>query len=59
MLTWIEDSRPEKLTLEVRVCVESDVEVEYTQILYLESENRFKVNSNVSTKSLFSIGTWC
>jgi len=33
-LTWMQDSRPRKLTLGVTLWVESDLEVENTQILH-------------------------
>ena len=35
-LTWMEDSRPEKLTLGGKFRIESDFQVEHTQILHLD-----------------------
>ena len=41
-LTWITDSRPENLTLRLKLFVESEFEVEYTQILLLNPNSSKK-----------------
>ena len=40
---WMENSRPGNLTLGVKFCVESDVQVENTQILPLDPQNQEKL----------------
>ena len=40
MLTWMEDSRPGKSTLGMKVWIESDVQVENTRILHLDIKDR-------------------
>ena len=36
MFTWIEDSRPEELTMGVEFCVESDLQVQHTRKIHLD-----------------------
>ena len=36
MSTWMEGSRPVKVILGVMFCVDSDIDLEKTQILYLD-----------------------
>ena len=40
LLTWLQDSRPGNLTIGVKFCVDSELQVKKSQILYPEAKNR-------------------
>ena len=38
MLNWMKNSRPGKLIVGAKMCVESDVQAEHTQVIHLKSK---------------------
>ena len=50
----MEDSRPSKLTLEMKFCTESDFEVENTQVLHLDIKTSEKPTLSTVDGKLFS-----
>ena len=47
MLTWMEDSRTQNLTIGVTCWVESDVQIENAKFLYLELKVKKNINITV------------
>ena len=55
MWTWMETSRPEKLTLGVTFCTGSDLEDKNTLIFHLDLKHRKNTYKNLSVNQLFYI----